>query len=149
MFPIIPHARKTLANSKYMYIRCNKHRALSTVKSSFVRCTGTQNWEAVVRRFEAFADEDSLAQFIHLNSHKQIPEPFRNFCQAAVNSKNQTAVDCYTVVKEGTSGYVLQADPTALSETKIKETISCYTEQSHIRQVYNTLCMKSVTVWDF
>ncbi len=120
---------------------CNKHQALSTVKSSFVRCTGTRNWEEAVRRFEAFADEDRLAQLIHLNFRKQIPEPFRDFCQAAVNSENPTAVDCYTVIKECTSGYILQDDPTDPTATKIKEAISCYTGANliiaHIPSIYS------------
>lgn len=107
--------------------RCTKHRALATIKSSFVRCTGARNWEDAVHRFEAFTDEVRLAQFVLLNFRKQIPEPFRDYCQAALNSENSTAVDCYTVVKEGTTGYVLQADPTALTAARIKQAISCYT----------------------
>ena len=105
---------------------CNKHRAMTGIKRSFMRCTNTQSWDEAVSRFGAFADEGRLAQFTCLNFHKQIPEPFRDYCQSALNSENPTAVDCYTVAKEGTSGYVLQADTTSLTAARIKQAISCY-----------------------
>lgn len=119
---------------------CNSQRGMITIKKAFVRCTNTRNWDEAVDRFGAFADEGRLAQFVHLSFQKQIPDPFRNYCQAALSSEHPTAVDCFTVARNGAQGYVLHANPTTLTAAQIKAAVNSYTGAhlivAHIPQVF-------------
>ncbi len=105
---------------------CSKHRSLSILKTSFVRCTNVRNWEDAVSRFSLFAVESRLSQFQHLSFNKGIPQVFRDYCQAALSSRNAQAVDCYTVTCNEIKGYVIQADTTVLTAERIKEAVSTY-----------------------
>lgn len=106
--------------------QCSEHRTLVNTKKAFVRCTNTHNWDEAKRCFPSFANESRLTQFLHLSFTKGAPEVFCDYCQAALNSTNVTPVDCYTIIKNGATGYVLQPDSMAITAARVREAVASY-----------------------
>ena len=65
---------------------CTKFRTLEAIEKAFVRCTGMRNWQEVVEHFPSHSDESRLRQFQELNFRHQVPEVFKHYCQAALDS---------------------------------------------------------------
>ena len=61
-------------------------RSLSMVKSVFMRLTGCKSWVDAEQTFPTFVTEGRLQQYCSLDFKKSIPEVFRTFCQAALDS---------------------------------------------------------------
>ena len=85
------------------------------VRKAFVRCTCSQNWEDAVSRFPRFTSEDHLAKFTALNFKQSIPDPFRAYCQSALN-----------LMDEGIRVATVCGPLTALSAEKLKEVDPAY-----------------------
>ena len=57
----------------------------------FMRVICPKNWEEACVHFPDFVKETRLKQFLSLNFKNGVPEVFRNYCDAAIASKNVAA----------------------------------------------------------
>ena len=95
------------------------------VRKAFVRCTCSQNWEDAVSRFPMFTSEDRLAKFAALNFKQSIPDPFRAYCQSALNLQIPSQ-ESVKVTDEGIRVAAVYGPLTALSAEKLKEADPAY-----------------------
>ena len=65
----------------------NEYRQLELMKKAFVKCTNSRSWEYAESTYPSFVS--NLDKFVTLkfSKHDEIPEVFKTFCQAAINSK--------------------------------------------------------------
>ena len=62
-------------------------RNISIIKSAFLRLTSSNSWSEAEEKFPAYTSVDRLSQFSGLNFKNNIPDTFRTYCQAALDSK--------------------------------------------------------------
>ena len=62
--------------------------SLSTAKSTFMRLTSTRSWSEAETKFPQFTSNERLSQYTSLSFKNGIPDHFRIYCQAALDSKN-------------------------------------------------------------
>ena len=74
------------------------------------RCTNTADWENAAAKFPKFADEEKLREFCKLNlkSKDGVPQPFRNYCQSALDSINNKTNLPSSVERNGVKAYFLE-----------------------------------------
>ena len=90
-----------------------------------MRCTSSQNWEDAVSKFPTFTTEDRLTKFTALNFKQSIPDPFRAYCQSALNLQIP-AQESVKVTDKGIRVAVVCGPLTALSAQKLKATDPAY-----------------------
>ena len=56
--------------------------------------TNSKNWEEACLKFPDFVTSNKLEQFTSLNFRNNIPEIFRNYCEAALSRKHAVAGVC-------------------------------------------------------
>ena len=83
-------------NSKKMSLqdmKCSaeKFQSMELIKKKFVRITNSKSWEEACARFPGFVTPQKLKQFLSLNFRKEIPEVFKNYCDAALSYKTPVA----------------------------------------------------------
>ena len=89
-------------------IHCQTYRALVEVRKNFMKCTNSDTWEEVERRFGTYAEEKRLMQFVTLPFTNDIPQVFKDYCQAALTmtTTESSAADCSMVHQNDARGYV-------------------------------------------
>ena len=107
-------------------IHCQTHRALVEVRKNFMKCTNSDTWEEVERRFGTYAEEKHLMQFTTLPFTNGIPQVFKDYCQAALTMTNTEPSDCFMVHQNDTRGYVICADPTMVTAADIKRAVNTF-----------------------
>ena len=61
-------------------------RSMGIVKSTFLRLTSTHTWAEAAEKFPLFTSTKRLSQYISLDFKHAVPEIFRTYCQAALDS---------------------------------------------------------------
>ena len=65
-------------------------RAVGVIKSTFLRLTSSKSWREAEEKFPAYSSVNRLSQFVGLDFKKGIPDTFRTYCQAALDSKTMS-----------------------------------------------------------
>ena len=60
---------------------------LEMLKKAFVKLTNSRNWEDAKDRFQPFASESKLKKFATLETTKEVPQSFVNFCRRVKTSR--------------------------------------------------------------
>ena len=106
----------------------------SFLSQSCYDCSGSQsiyamhmfsNWEDAVSRFSMFTSEDRLAKFTALNFKQSIPNPFRAYCQSALNLQTPSQ-ESVKVTDEEVRVAAVCGPLIALSAEKLKEADPAY-----------------------
>lgn len=64
----------------------SEFRSMCTIKSTFMRLTNCHSWDEAKEKFPAFTSTKRLSQYTSLDYKHAVPEVFRTFCQAALDS---------------------------------------------------------------
>eukprot|EP00731_Ephydatia_muelleri_P017004 Em0010g102a len=107
-------------------IHCQTYRALVEVRKNFMKCTNSDTWEEVERRFGTYAEEKRLMQFVTLPFTNGIPQVFKDYCQAALTMTTTESSDCFMVHQNDARGYVICADPMMVTAADIKRTVNVF-----------------------
>ena len=83
------------------------------IKRAFLKLTNKQSWEEATESFPSFTQDDKLEQFHDLDFKSTIPDPFRTFCQSALNSLISPAT---TWTKTTALGHRITVVPTTIHE---------------------------------
>eukprot|EP00731_Ephydatia_muelleri_P019608 Em0012g433a len=100
--------------------------ALVEVRKNFMKCTNSDTWEEVERRFGTYAEEKRLMQFVTLPFTNGIPQVFKDYCQAALTMTTTESSDCFMVHQNDARGYVICADPMMVTAADIKRTVNVF-----------------------
>ncbi|KAL5488974.1 hypothetical protein EMCRGX_G018008 [Ephydatia muelleri] len=100
--------------------------ALVEVRKNFMKCTNSDTWEEVERRFGTYAEEKRLMQFVTLPFTNGIPKVFKDYCQAALTMTTTESSDCFMVHQNDARGYVICADPMMVTAADIKRTVNVF-----------------------
>ena len=87
------------------------------------RCTGKATWEDAAKDFPAFTQEERLRPFLGLKLKGGVPQPLRDFCQAAIDSKRVKDVPAYTVLNKGNKASFVEGSYKTISGRGITEKI--------------------------
>ena len=91
-----------------------------------MKCTNSDTWEEVERRFGTYAEEKRLMQFVTLPFTNGIPQVFKDYCQAALTMTTTESSDCFMVHQNDARGYVICADPMMVTAADIKRTVNVF-----------------------
>ena len=92
-------------------IHCQTYTALVEVRKNFMKCTNSDTWEEVKRRFGTYTEEKRLVQFVTLPFTNGILQVFQDYCQAALTMMTTESSYCFMVHHNDARGYVICADP--------------------------------------
>ena len=92
------------------------------------RCVNKDSWEKAEKEYPNFAkEEERLQQFLPLKikSRGEIPKPFSEYCQVAVNSTNRdsTNVLTHTLTRNGHRCDFIQASYQSISKCMVKQKV--------------------------
>lgn len=100
---------------------------LHNLRVVFVRLTNANSWEDAGTKFPAFATDEQLLKFIHLDLKKSIPKSFSDFCLRAKNStQDAPQLQSFSTTFNGVSAHVLQQKFTEVSGIKIKSEVPSF-----------------------
>ena len=96
-----------------------KHRDQLQIRKAFCRSTNS-TWEEALQRFPHHTRADRLYQFLRLNFRNNIPEAFRSYCQAALQSEEQSVNSADNYTHDGSTAYCVCHSSLTISHTDIR-----------------------------
>ena len=71
------------------------------------RCISKATWEEAEKEFPSYTKEERLSSFLTLKLKGGVPQPIRDNCQAAIDSKGMKKTLVYTTVMDGNRAFRL------------------------------------------
>ena len=90
-------------NKYKTWCECNINRILTVCIYILHRCVNKSSWEEAEQSFPAFTDEKRLRTFVGLPTKGGVPQPLKDYCEAAKKSTKMSDADqtVQTVTKDG------------------------------------------------
>ena len=73
---------------KEMKVKADEYRQMEHIKKAFVKCTNSMSWECAESMYPNFTNNLSQFKSLIFRKPNEIPEVFKTYCQAALNSKS-------------------------------------------------------------
>ena len=104
-------------------------RSLTTIKATFLRLTSTNTWNDAEGKFPTFTSIKRLSQYMPLDFRHGIPEVFRLYCQAALDSTATAGASTSSAMKIDVNGvgvHLIEARFKTISAQYLKDKDSSY-----------------------
>ena len=112
-----------------MKISAMEFRNLGVVKNAFLRLTSSESWAEAEDKFPAFTTTERLSNYSALDFKKGVPDIFRIYCQAAIDSTVVSAAPQSALKKviDGVSVFLVEEEFTSISTEHFRNIDSTFT----------------------
>lgn len=107
----------------------SEFRSMCVIKSTFMRLTSCHSWDEAKEKFPAFTSAERLSQYTSLDYKHAVPEVFRTFCQAALDSTATGSLSSSPMTRvdvNGVSVYLIEAKFSSISAQSLQRADTSY-----------------------
>ena len=91
-----------------------------------LRCVSKASWDEALRDYPSFTKEERLKAFIGFKLKGGVPQPLREYCQAAIDSRKSANTTVYTSRSEGNTASFVQCTYKKINGQSLKENVATF-----------------------